>query len=331
MPGADLEVVIATATATVTTGVVQPVIDSVRLRTTSVAKRVRRRRARAGADLEVTERTAIPALQQAALTDDPIVHEYLAGLIAAASPSDDKVDLLALTSRLTPSQIRLHYDLHRGVIECMDRMEAANQPAAADNQPSNLVYWSRDPNYPPNQRDWPPSAQLAHDRQQIVRLGSFVPALLDDDDFYAEMGSSQHVRDLRQLHREELINLRSTTAGNIGHDTVFSLTPYGIYYFDVGLGVTHNFFGAGYFQRKDQFIRNFPSTKVLDLDPPLPIVAVLPYPVFVSCANEPLGVRDAFDFPTAEHWRQSIDALSRSTIRSADSPAARTQNTNETR
>ncbi len=61
----------------------------------------------------VDDRVAVKVLTEAAFTDNAFVHEYLAGVLAGATPDNDGVHLLALVGRLTPPQLRLHFILYR--------------------------------------------------------------------------------------------------------------------------------------------------------------------------------------------------------------------------
>ena len=67
-------------------------------------------------DWQLSERTAFKALTESAFTDDAIVQEYLAGIVAASRPGHDDVHLVALVARLSPIQLIIHYLLYASTI-----------------------------------------------------------------------------------------------------------------------------------------------------------------------------------------------------------------------
>ena len=73
-------------------------------------------RKRHGAVEGINQRTGVRALVDAALTDDVVIHEYLAGVIAAAKDECDNAHLLSLVSRLSPYQLRLHYLIYLATV-----------------------------------------------------------------------------------------------------------------------------------------------------------------------------------------------------------------------
>lgn len=121
----ELDLIVAGVTGAMTGGLVRPVLapvdavsevwkEQIKARLIQTMERVKRKRP--SGDWEVTERTAVNALAAAALTDNDVAQEYLAGVIAAATAERDNSDWLALISRLTPLQLRLHYGLYLGSI-----------------------------------------------------------------------------------------------------------------------------------------------------------------------------------------------------------------------
>jgi hypothetical protein len=62
----------------------------------------------------VNERVAYRVLTDAAFSDDLVVAEYLAGVIAGSTESDEGIPVLAEISRLSALQLRLHYVMYRG-------------------------------------------------------------------------------------------------------------------------------------------------------------------------------------------------------------------------
>jgi hypothetical protein len=61
-------------------------------------------------------RTAVRALSEAALTEDPLLRRYLAGIVMSATEENDNAHWLALVSRLTPAHIVWHYRLYQSVV-----------------------------------------------------------------------------------------------------------------------------------------------------------------------------------------------------------------------
>ena len=89
--------------------------ERVERRLRSVAERAERKRG--GELVAVNERATAKLLTEAAFTDDVIVHEYLAGVLAGADGADDGTHLLALIGRLSPQQLWLHFLVYRGYHE----------------------------------------------------------------------------------------------------------------------------------------------------------------------------------------------------------------------
>lgn len=73
--------------------------------------------AKAGKEpLHVGDRIAFKALGEAALTDDPLIADYLGGVLAASGPNDDSgAAIVALIGRLSSLQLRLHYVIYREI------------------------------------------------------------------------------------------------------------------------------------------------------------------------------------------------------------------------
>jgi hypothetical protein len=193
----ELDLIVSGVTGALTGGVVRPLLapfvavgdvwtDRIKDRIVRTGERVERKRQ--GREGEITERTAVHALAAAALTDDEVVQEYLAGVVACASADDDNSHMLALISRLTPLQLRLHYDLHlsaaayvRSLLnfelkldrrdrEWLSRWERAN----AIGRGGAFVTLITDPGLPGPTRFWPRAQKaLDHlDREQLINLGS---------------------------------------------------------------------------------------------------------------------------------------------------------------
>jgi hypothetical protein len=70
----------------------------------------------AGRPLDVGDRIAYKALGEAAFADDPIIADYLGGVLAASGPNDDEgAAIVALISRLSSTQLRVHYIIFREI------------------------------------------------------------------------------------------------------------------------------------------------------------------------------------------------------------------------
>jgi hypothetical protein len=120
---AEIDVVAAAVVGALTGGSVRPLLapvdavaevwkDRIKARITRTAERARRKK---GDEVwQSTERIAVRAFGEAALTDDAVVQEYLAGVVAGANETTDNAHLLALVARLTPRHLRLHYLLYWG-------------------------------------------------------------------------------------------------------------------------------------------------------------------------------------------------------------------------
>jgi hypothetical protein len=122
---AELELVVSAVTGALTGGAVRPLIapadalaeywkDKIRERLERVGESVVRKRG--GATTLVNERIAYRVLTEAAFTDDSVVAEYLAGVIAGSQPDDDAgAPVLAQIARLSALQLRFHYVIYRGL------------------------------------------------------------------------------------------------------------------------------------------------------------------------------------------------------------------------
>jgi hypothetical protein len=218
-----------------------------------------KRKRRGASDLEVTERTAIPALQQAALTDEEIVQEYLAGVVAAASLEEDNAHLLALVSRLTPLQLRLHYELYLGAITCI-------RSIVLDEG------WE-------GRKDLRPSL-LYREIEYVSVSQDFVARLSDDETYQADMGL-RIMPALQHLQREQVLSLARGGKFYIeGEEFMvpFTMTSYGMTLFASALG-----FGSGSLSVADLIAAK--ETR-LQLEPPIPPVTTRILPKS-SPANAP--------------------------------------------
>jgi hypothetical protein len=137
-------------------------------------------RKRHGATLGINQRTGVRALVDAALTDDVVIHEYLAGVIAAATDEDDNAHLLSLVSRLSPYQLRWHYLIYLATV--------------------SLVRDEADP--PGNWRGVGTRAHIAFESDFIFEIPS---ATVETDDVEDEW--LRCYKTLKQLEREDLIRI----------------------------------------------------------------------------------------------------------------------------
>lgn len=91
-----------------------------------------------GRAAEVDERTMMKAISEAAITDDPLVADYLGGVLASGNGSDDAVAMIALVGRLSGLQLRLHYVIYRQVwLSESGRpsmTDLRSQPGMSDNE-----------------------------------------------------------------------------------------------------------------------------------------------------------------------------------------------------
>jgi hypothetical protein len=221
---AELDLIVSGVTGAMTGGVVRPLLApfdaisdvwraAIVQRLTTTGERIARKRGLR--TLEISERTAVNALAASALTDDAVVQEYLAGVVASASLENDNAHLLALIGRLTPLQMRLHYGLYLGAAMHIRREIAAIEDAGARWEEANdydatreMVTLITDPGLPRG-REW--------DRAE---------------------------RALDNLRREGLLNSRATYWDSTEQGVVsFKLTSFGIDLFAAALGVEIIAFG----------------------------------------------------------------------------------------
>ncbi len=215
----------------------------------------------------VSERTAVNALAAAALTDDEVVQEYLAGVIAAASPSDDNAHLLALIGRLSPIQLRLHYDLYRSMFGCV-----RHYVERADSHPDSTLESRWNVRY------------VVNDCRFIAQL----------DDHIYQSSTSLH-QSVRQLRREELLDVTS----ELGSRVTYKTTRFGLYFFTAAIGLPD--------MPSPDLNLVVGESETLELDPPVLTSPVMPYPVYeelVPVGQRHLFGEDNFRDLVAEepHW-----------------------------
>jgi hypothetical protein len=133
---AELEVITAAVTGALTGGAVKPVLapadalaehwrEKVRARLARVGESVHRKSGRAAQI--VNERVAYRVLSDAAFTDDPVVLEYLAGVVAGSPiDSDEGTPALAQIARLSGFQLRVHYVIYREVLAVLKWSDAGS-------------------------------------------------------------------------------------------------------------------------------------------------------------------------------------------------------------
>jgi len=149
---------------------------------------------------KVSERVAIKALAEAALTDDIVIQEYLAGVIAGATLDSDNAHLLSLVGRLTPHQLRLHYQIYLATV-CLVRDES-------------------DP--PGNWRSVSTRASIAFESDFIFEIPSMTVETDDVEDDWLRCYKA-----LKQLEREDLIQINEER--QYFEETIaFRITPLGV-------------------------------------------------------------------------------------------------------
>jgi hypothetical protein len=88
--------------------------DRIRSRLERTLKKAERKRP--GVSPAAPDRVAVKVLSEAAFTDDEVVLEYLAGVLAAShKDSDEGAAVVALIGRLSALQLRLHFLIYREV------------------------------------------------------------------------------------------------------------------------------------------------------------------------------------------------------------------------
>jgi hypothetical protein len=69
-----------------------------------------------GRPLDVADRIAFKALGEAAISDDPLMADYLGGVLAASGPNNDEgAAVIAMIGRLSSLQLRVHYIIYREI------------------------------------------------------------------------------------------------------------------------------------------------------------------------------------------------------------------------
>lgn len=239
---AELEVVVSAVTGALAGGTVRPLLapaealsevwkDVIKQRITQTAHRASRKHS--GDKWEATERTTMRALTEAAFTDNPIVQEYLAGVIAGATEGNDNSHILSLISRLTPFQLMLHYKTYFGIV-----------------------------NFFQHEENWTDRWGVKFDNYDVDGtrqrfISTDVSALRDDPESHLRFN-----RAMEHLQRENLIE-HFETKYSYGEDGIwfftFGITGFGVEVFSAALGLD----GASL---KD-ICRDQPV--VLEFDPPI--------------------------------------------------------------
>jgi len=221
---AELDLIVSGVMGAMAGGVVRPLLapldaisdvwrDAIVQRLTTTGERIARKRGQL--TLEISERTAVNALAASALTDDAVVQEYLAGVVASASLENDNAHMLALIGRLTPLQMRLHYGLYLGAAIHIRREIAAIEDAE--------VRWEEANDY--------------KDTGEMVTL-------ITDPGLPRGHEWDRAERALANLRREGLVDSRATYWDSTEQGIVsFKMTPFGIDLFAAALGVEISAFG----------------------------------------------------------------------------------------
>ena len=114
MSGAEVEVFKVAAEYVVTRYALDPLVDRAGQRLRRFGAAVTRKLR--GRPLRAPDRVVVKVLEEVSLTDDPIVADYLAGVLAATGPDDDAgAAVAAQIGRLSAFQLRLHYVAYREV------------------------------------------------------------------------------------------------------------------------------------------------------------------------------------------------------------------------
>jgi len=159
----------------------------------------------------ISQRAGVRALVEAALTDDVVIHEYLAGIIAAGTDECDNAHLLSLVSRLSPYQLRWHYLIYLATV--------------------SLVRDEADP--PGNWRGVGTRAHIAFKSDFIFEIPNM--ATETDDDVEDEWLKCH--RALKQLEREDLIRIDEER--QYFEETVtFRITPLGVEFLAASAGLS---------------------------------------------------------------------------------------------
>ncbi len=221
---AELELIVSGVTGAMAGGSVRPFLapfDAVSdvwraaivQRLTTTGDRIARKRG--SRTLEISERTAVNALAASALTDDAVLQEYLAGVVASASVENDNAHMLALVGRLTPLQMRLHYGLYLGAV-----MHIRREGSTFED-----VY-----------QRWEYANDYDGQREMVT--------LITDPELPRAADWDRAERALDNLRREGLIESKATYWDSTEQGIVsFKMTPFGIDLFAAALGVDIIAFG----------------------------------------------------------------------------------------
>jgi hypothetical protein len=253
----ELELIVSAVTGAMTGGIARPVLapftavsevwtDTIKSRLIRTAERATRKRQ--GDDWAISERTAVNALSAAALTDDDVLQEYLAGVVAAATLLNDNAHILALISRLTPLQLRLHYGLYLGA--------ATFVRTQVDFTADHFTSWD--------------------EASRLGLSGEFV-TLITDPGLPRGKEWDPAEKALDHLAREGLIEPLSSFWDESQQAVVaFRMTTFGMELFAAALGIELIAFG--------DFCEVHPDR--LQLDPPIPAMDTRLYESFKIAYNE---------------------------------------------
>ena len=87
------------------------------------------------------ERSLMKVLQEGVLSDDAVLAEYLAGVIAGGNGTDDSVSTVAQIGRLSALQLRMHYVIYRQLwLSESARPSATDQRDPADTARNSTVF-----------------------------------------------------------------------------------------------------------------------------------------------------------------------------------------------
>jgi hypothetical protein len=155
----------------------------------------------------VSVRTLGAVMDEAARSDDPVLDEYLAGILAmghsANAIDDGGVTWAALIRNLSLSAIRLHFVIYRAMVE------------TTQHPPASILTWS-----------------YTYSSQQL--LGSVYGAVADSSMTRAALQLQNFLkRDVEALQAQDLLRVRSQTSGS---SFVVDATSAGLGLLEIGIG-----------------------------------------------------------------------------------------------
>lgn len=207
--------------------------------------------------IAISERTAFKALVEGAFTDDNIVAEYLAGVIAGSREANDDagVPWLAQIGRLSAMQLCTHYIVYRGLWKLVRERRLSLIDRDYGDRP---YYWHKlffpesELNVAIGAQRLEPATSLGRDLEWLSREG-----LIAEGSQFVANGEELLVRGERGT-----IHIQPPEGG-----WVVQITEYGIQLF---------LWGCGSYDREPLKLEGV-SEDIVSLDPELPSCDPLPY------------------------------------------------------